>query len=70
MQIVRINYVLCFIHPKDINVVSLSIYYWDVHVLGQNHLSEGYIVTPKTPELLSKHLKETDGKVCFKLCFG
>ena len=55
-------YVLYFIHLKR---VSLSIYYWDVHVLGQNHLSEGYIVTPKTLELLSKHLKETGGKVCF-----
>ena len=36
------------------------------HVLcaGDNHLTEGYVVTPKTEELLKKHLEETGGKVC------
>ena len=31
--------------------------------VGENHLSEGYVVTPRTAELLEKHLQETGGKV-------
>ena len=31
--------------------------------LGENHKTEGYVVTPKTMELLRNHLKETGGKV-------
>lgn len=30
---------------------------------GENYLTEGYVVTPKTMELLKQHLKETGGKV-------
>ena len=31
--------------------------------VGENHLSEGYVVTPRTAEPLEKHLQETGGKV-------
>jgi len=39
-------------------------------VVGGNHLTEGYVVTPHTEELLKQHLKETGGNVrCnHKLC--
>ena len=30
---------------------------------GENYLTEGYVVTPKTMELLRQHLMETGGKV-------
>ena len=32
--------------------------------LGENYLTEGYVVTPKTMDLLQQHLKETGGMVC------
>ena len=31
--------------------------------LGMNHLTNNYVVTPKTMELLQKHLEETGGQV-------
>lgn len=30
---------------------------------GENYKTEGYVVTPKTMELLTKHLEETGGQV-------
>ncbi|VDN55834.1 unnamed protein product [Dracunculus medinensis] len=33
------------------------------HKVGENYKTDGYIVTPKTMELLKKHVKEVDGKV-------
>lgn len=30
---------------------------------GENYKTEGYVVTPKTMELLKKHLEETGGQV-------
>ena len=34
-----------------------------VHAIGENYKTEGYVVTPRTMDLLKKHLKETEGKV-------
>ena len=33
-------------------------------LLGENYLTEGYVVTPKTMDILKQHLKETGGMVC------
>lgn len=33
------------------------------HKPGENYRTDGYVTTPKTKELLEKHLKETGGKV-------
>ena len=32
-------------------------------LLGENYLTEGYVVTPKTMDILKQHLKETGGMV-------
>eukprot|EP00123_Amoebidium_parasiticum_P016475 comp23445_c1_seq1/m.39113 comp23445_c1_seq1/g.39113 ORF comp23445_c1_seq1/g.39113 comp23445_c1_seq1/m.39113 type:complete len:787 (-) comp23445_c1_seq1:505-2865(-) len=34
-----------------------------LHKPGENYKMDGYVVTPKTKELLAKHLKETGGQV-------
>ena len=33
------------------------------HKPGENHLTDGYVVTDNTMNLLQKHLQETGGKV-------
>ncbi|OQV13125.1 putative glutamine--tRNA ligase [Hypsibius exemplaris] len=33
------------------------------HKVGENYKTNGYVITPKTMELLAQHLKETGGKV-------
>lgn len=33
------------------------------HKPGENYKTDGYVITPKTMDLLKKHLKETGGKV-------
>lgn len=33
------------------------------HKTGENYKTDGYVVTPKTMELLKKHLQETGGQV-------
>lgn len=33
------------------------------HKPGENHKTEGYVITDKTLDLLKKHLEETGGKV-------
>ena len=35
------------------------------HKVGENYKTDGYVVTPKTAELLAEHLKITGGKVKF-----
>jgi glutaminyl-tRNA synthetase len=35
-----------------------------LHKPGENYKMEGYVITPKTKELLDKHMKETGGQVC------
>lgn len=37
---------------------------------GENYKTEGYVVTPKTMELLKKHLEETGGQVKTCITFG
>lgn len=34
-----------------------------LHKPGENYKMEGYVITPKTKELLEKHVKETGGQV-------
>ena len=34
-----------------------------VLLLGENYLTEGYVVTPKTMDILKQHLKDTGGMV-------
>lgn len=33
------------------------------HKPGENYKTEGYVVTPKTMELMKEHLKQTGGQV-------
>ena len=33
------------------------------HKPGENYKTDGFVVTPKTMELMKKHLQETGGKV-------
>lgn len=35
-----------------------------LHKPGENYKMDGYVVTPKTKELLEQHMKVTGGKVC------
>jgi len=35
--------------------------------LGENYKTDGYVITPKTMQLLEEHLKAIDGRV--KFCF-
>lgn len=39
-----------------------------VECTGENHLTDGYIVTPNTKHLLRKHLQETGGNVSWTIC--
>ena len=40
-----------------------------VHVhTGENYLTSEYVVTPKTMDILKRHLKETGGKVGVCVC--
>ncbi|KAL5471235.1 hypothetical protein EMCRGX_G029330 [Ephydatia muelleri] len=36
---------------------------WNFHKPGENYLTDGYVVTPRTLDLLKRHLEETGGKV-------
>ena len=38
------------------------------HKPGENFKTEGYIVTPKTMDLIRKHLEQTGGRVRKSLC--
>ena len=38
------------------------------HKPGENYLTDGYVVTPRTLDLLKRHLEETGGKVCVSVC--
>jgi hypothetical protein len=35
--------------------------------IGENYKTEGYVMTPKTMELMREHLKKTGGQVCPEL---
>ncbi len=37
---------------------------------GENHTTDGYVVTPNTAQLLATHLQETGGKVTVALLCG
>lgn len=41
-------------HYNDIN---------EMHYSGENYKSDGYVITPKTMDLLKKHLELTKGQV-------
>ncbi len=34
-------------------------------MIGENYKTEGYVLTPKTMDLMREHLKQTGGQVCF-----
>lgn len=38
--------------------------------VGENYKTDGYVVTPKTMELLQKHVEEVGGKVFIALLFS
>jgi glutaminyl-tRNA synthetase len=37
------------------------------HKPGENYKTEGYVMTPKTMELMREHLKKTGGQVCIQI---
>ena len=47
----------------DGSVVGLAQLMKRFHKPGENHLTEGYVVTDKTMDLLRQHVEKTDGKV-------
>ena len=55
----------CNFHkPGSDHVIWQEITWCKIHLwLGMNHLTDNYIVTPKTMQLLQKHLEETGGQV-------
>jgi hypothetical protein len=38
------------------------------HKPGENYKTDGYVVTPKTMQLLQKHLQRTGGQVTSQAC--
>ena len=43
-------------------------YMLDCLLAGENYKTDGYVVTPKTMQLLQKHLESTGGQVCVCVC--
>ena len=50
---------------RFLSIKTLQQFIFTIVILGENYLTPGYVVTPKTMELLKEHLKQTGGKVCF-----
>jgi hypothetical protein len=40
----------------------------NLHKPGENYVTDGYVVTPKTMQLLQEHLKITGGQVTSQAC--
>lgn len=60
--------VALFFFARHVEQFNRLIYEYTVHSFflcntGENYKTEGYVVTPKTMELLKKHLEITGGQV-------